>query len=76
MTGNVWVRENPDLDSDRLGLIIERGQPITILAVFDNWYRIRWAPQPDAEVIGWVPAEWVGTTTALPDWLVTPTANP
>ncbi|MCB0209558.1 MAG: SH3 domain-containing protein [Anaerolineae bacterium] len=76
MTGNVWVRENPDLNSDRLGLIIELGQPVTILAVFDNWYRIRWSPQPDAEVVGWVPAEWVGTTTALPDWLVTPTANP
>jgi hypothetical protein len=73
MTGNVWLHGGPSADSPRLGIILERGQSVEILAVFGDWYRIRWAPQGGAEVIGWVSAEWVGTTTPIPAWIITPT---
>jgi hypothetical protein len=76
MTGNVWLREGPSADAPRLGLILERGQPIKILAVSGNWYQVHWTRQTGAEVVGWVPVEWVGTTTPVPTWLVTPTLNP
>ncbi len=76
MTGNVWLRAGPSAESPRLGLILERGVQIEILAVFGNWYRVRWAPEAQAEVIGWVPARWVGTTNPIPARLVTPTAGP
>jgi hypothetical protein len=76
MTGNVWLREEPLADSPRLGVTMERGQPVEILAVYGDWYRVRWAPQRDAEVIGWAPARWVGTLTSIPDRLITPTRIP
>ena len=73
MTGNVWLRGGPSADSPRLGMILERGQSVEILAAFGDWYRVRWVPQAQTEVIGWVPAKWVGTTTSIPAWMVTPT---
>ncbi|MBN1219117.1 MAG: SH3 domain-containing protein [Anaerolineae bacterium] len=74
MTGNVWLRERPAADSPRLGIILERGQPVEILAIFGDWYHVRWAPpQAEAEVIGWTPAEWVGTTVPIPARIITPT---
>jgi hypothetical protein len=76
MTGNVWLREGPSADAARLGTILQRGQSIEILAVFGDWCRVRWAPDAHAEVIGWVPLEWVGTTEALPSRIITPTAGP
>ena len=76
MTGNVWLHGGPSVDAPRLGLILERGQSVEILAVFSDWCRVRWAPQGQAEAIGWVPLEWVGTTGAIPARIVTPTAGP
>jgi hypothetical protein len=76
MTGNVWLREQPSVDSPRLGVILERGQPIEVLAVSGNWYRVRWSPQAEAEVIGWAPAEWVGTINSIPARIITPGSNP
>jgi hypothetical protein len=74
MTGNVWLREGPSLQSPRLGIILERNQLVEILAVSNNWYRVRWAPpQAEAEVIGWAPAQWIGTTDPIPDQIITPT---
>jgi hypothetical protein len=73
MTGDAWLHEGPSADSPRLGVILERGQSVEILAVFGNWYRVCWAPQAQAEVIGWVLAKWVGTTTPVPARIVTPT---
>ena len=54
MTGHVWLRAEPADDSRRLGVILERGQRVEILAVFGDWYQVRWVPQAEAEVIGWV----------------------
>jgi hypothetical protein len=73
MTGNVWLRGGPSADSPRVGMILERGQSVEILAVFGDWYHIRWTPQAGTEVAGWVPAEWVGTTAPIPAWMITPT---
>jgi hypothetical protein len=75
MTGNVWLHDEPSAESPRLGVILERGQQVEILAATGEWYRVRWAPKPTAEIIGWAPSEWVGTTTAIPESIVTPTSN-
>ncbi len=74
MTGSVWLRENPSDDSALLGIAIERGQPIEVIGVFGQWYQISWL-QGEAEVIGWTPAEWVGTILPIPNTLVTPTSQ-
>ena len=76
MTGHVWLRAEPFEDSPRLGVILERGQQVEILAVFGDWYQVRWVPQAQAEAIGWVPARWVGTTMPIPSWIVTPASGP
>lgn len=73
MTGNVWLRQEPAFEAIRLGLILERGEKVEILASYNDWYQIRWAPLADVEVIGWIPAEWVGTLTPIPAHLITPT---
>ena len=72
MTGNVWLRAEPLAEADRLGVTLERGQQVEIVAVFGDWYKVR-LPQGQAEVIGWTPAEWVGALTDIPEQLVTPT---
>jgi hypothetical protein len=76
MTGSVWLREGPSADAPRLGMILERGRSIEILAVLGDWCQVRWAPQAHTEVVGWVPLEWVGTTAPIPPWIVTPTVGP
>jgi len=73
MTGNVWLHGGPSAASPRLGIVLERGQPVELLALFGDWCQVRWTPQAGAEVIGWVPARWVGTTTPIPARIVTPT---
>ena len=47
-----------------------------LLAVFDDWCRVRWAPQAQAGAVGWVPLRWVGTTVPIPARMVTPTIGP
>ena len=72
MTGNAWVYAGPALQSQRLPVYIERGQSVVILARAGTWYRVRWAPPGEAEVLGWVPVEWVGATSPIPPDIVTP----
>lgn len=76
MTGHVWLRAGPSADSPRPGVILERGQQVEILALFGDWYWVRWTPQAGAEVTGWVPVKWVGTVSPIPSRIVTPTASP
>jgi hypothetical protein len=73
MTGNAWLRAGPSVRSSRLGLTLELGETVEILAAYDDWYRVRWSEQGETEVIGWVSAKWVGTTDPIPDRIVTPT---
>ncbi len=76
MTGNVWLRQEPSAASLRLDIVLERGQPVEILAASGNWYRVRWSPQTEAEIIGWVPAEWVGSAIPIPERIITPSQGP
>jgi hypothetical protein len=76
MTGDVWLHEGPAAESPRIGVTLLRGQSVELLSAYGDWYRIRWAPQPETEVVGWVPARWVGTVTNIPDRIVTPTTEP
>ncbi|MGD1994586.1 MAG: SH3 domain-containing protein [Anaerolineae bacterium] len=76
VTGNVWLRGGPSAGSPRLGVILERGQTVELLAVFGEWYQVHWAPEAGAEVTGWVPRQWVGTTVPIPAYMVTPTVGP
>jgi hypothetical protein len=75
MIGSAWVRHTPSDDSGRLAIALERGTPIDVLAVFQNWYQVRFSPSAGAEVTGWVPGRWVETTKSIPTELVTPSAN-
>jgi hypothetical protein len=72
MTGDVWLHESPGAESPRLGVTLQRGQAIEVLAVLGDWYKVRWAPQPETEVIGWAPARWIGTVTSIPARIITP----
>ncbi len=65
MIGNVWLREAASADSPRLGVVLEEGQRVEVLAVNGEWYRVRWSPNAEAEAVGWVPARWVETTVPL-----------
>jgi len=76
MTGNVWLREAPSDDAPRFGIVMERGQPIEVLGVLGSWYQIRWSPHDGSEIIGWVPAQWVGTRVPIPEHLIKPTLAP
>jgi SH3-like domain-containing protein len=73
MTGSEWVHEGPSLDSPRTGVILRQGQPVEILALFGDWCLVRWVPAGEGEMTGWVLARWVGTTSPIPERLVTPT---
>ena len=76
MTGNVWLHEGPSTDSPRVGIILQRGQTVELLAVLGDWCQVRWATAPQVEVTGWVALEWVGTTAPIPARIVTPTSVP
>jgi hypothetical protein len=75
MTGNVWLREGPSASSLRLGVTLELGQSVEILAVFGDWYQVRWVTQAQSEATGWVPGRWVGTTDSIPARIITPTPS-
>jgi len=76
MTGHVWVRSQPSSSAPLLGIIIERGEPVTILAAYGPWGQIEWAPEGEAKVVGWVPMQWVGTVEPIPERIVTPEVAP
>ncbi len=76
MLGNVWLHADASGESPRLGMILGQGQPVEILASNGTWYRLRWTPPGEAEIIGWAPAEWVGTVGPIPGKMITPTTTP
>ena len=75
MTGSVWVHVGPGDDTERLTVALDRGFSVEVLGAFEDWYRVRWSPQTGAEVLGWVPAQWVETDADVPPELVTPAPN-
>jgi len=76
MTGSFWVRVDASVDSPRLGMVLEQGRPVEILARSGDWYRVRWVPRAQAEVVGWVPVRWVSAAGLIPAQMVTPAAGP
>jgi hypothetical protein len=76
MTGHVWMRRQPSSSAPLLGIIIERGESVTIRSVYGEWCQIDWAPQGGSHVLGWVPLQWVGTLSPIPARVTTPTASP
>lgn len=76
MTGNVWLRQEPRADALRLGIVAERGQQVELLAVFDGWCQIHWAPDSQVQAVGWIPLRWVGTLDPIPARIVTATVAP
>jgi hypothetical protein len=72
MTGHVWMRGQPTETAPLLGIIVERGEAVTVLAVYGEWCKIEWAPEGESQVVGWVPLRWVGTMKPIPNWIVTP----
>jgi hypothetical protein len=59
-----------------LGIIVRRGQSVTIRAVYGEWCQIEWVPEAGSQAVGWVPLEWVGTMGTIPEQVTTPTVGP
>ena len=76
MTGDVFLHEGPAENTARLGTVVRHNELVEILAVTGGWYRVRWVSSGHAEVIGWTPAEWVGTGALIPAGIVTPVTRP
>jgi hypothetical protein len=75
MVGDVFLHTGPADDTARLGPVVGRKEQVELLAVTADWYRIRWV-SAGTEVIGWVPAKWVGLRGLIPARMVTPVARP
>jgi hypothetical protein len=76
MTGHVWMRGQPSSSAPLLGIIVRRGQSVTIRAVYGEWCQIEWVPEAGSQAVGWVPLEWVGTMGTIPEQVTTPTVGP
>jgi hypothetical protein len=76
MLGNVWLHNAPTFDESHLAVTLAQGDKVEILAQYGDWYRVRWVSPQSSEVIGWVPTTWVGITTSVPAFLITPATPP
>ena len=72
MIGNVRLREEPRADSPLTGETALTALPVEILAVYEDWYLIRWPPGDPAGTSGWVPGRWVGVLAPPPAAIITP----
>jgi hypothetical protein len=76
MIGNAWLRQEPETDAARLGVVAERGAQVQVLAVSGDWCQIRVSMSPGVEAAGWIPLRWLRTLDPIPERLITPTAVP
>jgi hypothetical protein len=76
MVGNVWAYEAPAVGAPRLEQVLDRGRPVEILAVYDDWCLVRWIALGTEEYRGWVSRRWVGMLDPIPEYLITPTPAP
>lgn len=78
MTGNVFLRTGPSLDSIRTSLVAPRGALVEVLAQYGEWYYVRVAvpDQDGVEATGWVLEQWVGLTLPVAPDRITPTTMP
>ncbi len=76
MIGNALLWEASTIESERLGVVLEEGQRVEILAQFGQWFQVRWSPTAEAEVVGWVPTRWVQSAGPIPNRIITPSPVP
>jgi hypothetical protein len=72
MIGNVRLREEPRADSPLTGETALTALPVEIVAVYEDWYLIRWPPGDPNGTNGWVPGRWVGVLAPPPAAIITP----
>lgn len=72
MIGNVWLRAEPRPDSELTGTTVDQARPVQILAIYQDWYLVRWPPGEADGQSGWVPGRWVGLFNAPPPGIITP----
>jgi len=72
MIGNVRLRAEPRADSPLTGESALTALPVEIVAVYQDWYLIRWPPGDASGPSGWVPGRWVGVLAPPPPAIITP----
>lgn len=72
MIGNVRLRAEPQVNSEMMGVTVDQARPVEILAIYEDWYLIRWPPGQADGSSGWVPGRWVGVFGAPPTGIITP----
>lgn len=72
MIGNVRLRAEPQVNSEMTGVSVDQARPVEILAIYEDWYFIRWPPGQASGQSGWVPGRWVGLFGAPPPAIITP----
>jgi hypothetical protein len=73
--GNVWMHTGPSPDSPRSGGMLALGEQVELLAIDGEWAQVRQIPTGQSNAAGWIPVRWLGTTTLIPDRLITPTTD-
>ncbi len=71
MTGNVWMREQPDPASPANQVVVPINTRVELKAVYGNWVNIAWVSE-FGSLEGWVPAGFVGMPLGVPGQIVTP----
>lgn len=72
MIGYVWLHAEPGVEASKTSTIVEQGRPVEVLAIYKDWYLIRWPPGDPDGSLGWVPGRWVGLFGAPPRGIITP----
>jgi hypothetical protein len=72
LIGNVRLRAEPRNDSPLTGETVLQGQVVEVLAIYTNWFLIRWPPGDAKGTSGWVPGRWVGVVAPPPPAIITP----
>ncbi|MHC1781462.1 MAG: hypothetical protein AB9891_01645 [Anaerolineaceae bacterium] len=71
MTGNVWIRENPDPASPANQVVIPINTKVELKAISGKWVKIAWVTE-FGDLEGWVPVDFVGMPFGVPERIVTP----
>lgn len=71
MTGNVWMREEPDPASPANQVVVPINTRVELKAVYGRWVKIAWVSE-FGSLVGWVPAGFVGMPLGVPGQIVTP----
>ncbi|MFC2037326.1 SH3 domain-containing protein [Chloroflexota bacterium] len=72
MIGNVRLRSEPRDNSPLIGVSVNTGRPVEVLAIYQEWYLIRWPPGDSTGTVGWIPGRWVGVVAVPPPEIITP----